>query len=147
MSLTLGHFLTLGALLFALWLCWTQGLIATYVLSDPTWISQAILALFLAACGHCGLRAWWLARELERLAALGRAAAAGIETAAFPRAAHESREARDAAIAAWQPSSANVSATSIASIAASARSRHARAARTSALRAMPNARNSTSPRR
>ncbi|MDX8151829.1 phosphoribosylglycinamide formyltransferase [Patulibacter brassicae] len=33
--------------------------------------------------------------------ALGRAAAAGIETAAFPRAAHETREERDAAIAAW----------------------------------------------
>lgn len=67
-----------GALLFVLWLCWTQGLIATYVLSDPTWISQAILALFVVACGHCGARAWWLARELEQVAAIGRLAAADV---------------------------------------------------------------------
>lgn len=65
-----------GALLFALWLCWTQGLIATYVLSDPTWISQAILGLFVAACGHCGLRAWWLARELEQVTSIMRRARA-----------------------------------------------------------------------
>lgn len=76
LRLFLQWLLVTGALAFALWLCWVQGLIATYVLSDPTWISQAILALFVAACGHCGLRAWWLARELEHLAALGRAAAA-----------------------------------------------------------------------
>lgn len=75
-----------GLLAFALTLAWQQGLVATYVFGDPTWISQSILLLFLLACAHGGLRAWWLARELECLAAIERQARADSAARFWPTA-------------------------------------------------------------
>lgn len=56
-----------GVLIFCGWLLWQQGLLAVVFDHDPTRLSLVIGLMFLACCGHCGLRAWYLSGQLNQI--------------------------------------------------------------------------------
>ncbi len=56
-----------GALVFGLWLAWQVGILADVLARDPTYMSHVIGLLFIGATLHCGVRALFLAQQLNMI--------------------------------------------------------------------------------
>ena len=55
-----------GLSVFAVFLLWRYGLIHLMLVSDRTYISSVIAALYILTCGHCFLRTRAIARVRQK---------------------------------------------------------------------------------
>lgn len=68
-----------STLIFGLWLAWDLGVLSGIFRRDPTRISYVIALFFLGATAHCGVRALFIAQQLNLIGELVQTASSATE--------------------------------------------------------------------